>query len=132
MEIMIVITIIGLILGVGGPVLMNRLNEARKGTAKQEIHTFKQAIESFEMDTHVLPQTLKELIKGPADEKLAHKWKGPYYNKKTIPKDPWGKVYQYRVTSDNSEHPYELFSYGGTKGKSQDKKDKISVWHAED
>lgn len=131
MEIMIVITLIGLFLAVGGPALFRYLERGKVTNAKQAIHGFKQAIDQYNMDTNAYPQNLSDLIKAPAEEKIARNWKGPYYNKKTVPKDPWGKKYEYVVNTDNAEHPYELFSYGGLKGKAQPKKDRISVWDEE-
>lgn len=128
MEIMIVITIIGLFVAVGTPALFRYLERAKKTNAKQEMNVFKQGIDQYNIDTHTYPQTLKDLIKSPTDDKVSKRWGGPYYSKKAIPKDPWGKAYVYQLNPENAEHPYELFSYGGTK---KSEKNRISVWDEE-
>lgn len=132
MEIMIVVMIIGLFVAVGGGAIYRQFEKAKKTNAKAVLNGFKNAIQSYYDDTYNYPQTLKDLIKAPSDEKAAKKWDGPYFDKKSVPKDPWGKNYEYHLTEGNAEHPYELFTWGNTKGKNGPKKDKISVWDDEE
>lgn len=132
MEIMIVVMIIGLFVAIGGGAIYRQFNKAKKTNAKTVLNNFKNAIQGYYDETYHYPQTLKDLIKPPSDEKVAKKWEGPYLDKKVIPKDPWGKNYEYRLNEDNAEQPYELFSYGGPKGKNEPKKNKISVWDDEE
>lgn len=131
-EIMIAVMIIGLFAAVGGGAVYRQFAKAKKTNAKTVLNLLKGSIQSYYDETYHYPQTLKDLIKAPSDEKVAKKWDGPYYEKKSIPKDPWGKNYEYHVNEGNSDHPYELFSWGNPKGKNGPKKDKISVWDDEE
>jgi len=127
MEIMIVVAIIGLFVAIGGPAIYRKFNEAKKTNARLVINGFKDAIQHYYDHTYQYPQNLKDLTKDPG----VKKWDGPYLEKKAIPKDPWGKTYQYTVT-ETGKNPYELYSYGGPKGKSEPKKNNINVWEDEE
>jgi general secretion pathway protein G len=131
MEIMIVVMIVGLFIAVGGGAMYRQFNKAKKTNAKAALNGLKNAVQSYYDDTYQYPQTLNDLLKSPSDEKVAKKWDGPYLDKPKLPRDPWGKPYQYHVNEGNAEHPYELLSYGGPKGKGELKKNNISVWDEE-
>lgn len=47
-----------------------------------------------------------------APEKEASKWKGPYLDARTTPKDPWGHEYRYRALSSHHAPAFEVFSLG--------------------
>ncbi|MDP3889130.1 MAG: type II secretion system major pseudopilin GspG [bacterium] len=125
-ELMIAITIMGILAAIIVPNFMSYLQKARISNTKATIRTFEQAITMYQADMAQYPTALRDLIKQPADEKAAKKWQGPYLKKKDVPQDPWGNKYQYRPTPE-AENPYELYSYG-PKGKGAPKQEWISVW----
>ncbi len=128
MEIMIVVMIIGLFVAVGGSAIFRQLDKAKKTNAKVAIRGINDALTNYNEELYQYPQTLNDLIKDSG----VKNWAGPYLQKsKSLPKDPWGKPYQYQLNEGNAEHPYELYSFGGPKGKSEPKKNNISVWDEE-
>ena len=125
-EILIAITIIGLLMAVIVPNFMGYLERGRKSNAKSTIKTFEQALLMYQMDIGQYPNALRDLVKKPAEENIAKKWEGPYLKKKSIPLDPWNNKYQYRPTPE-AENPYELYTRG-SKGRGASKSEWISVW----
>lgn len=128
-EIMIALFIIAILAGGLAVSVPGYLNRAKMSRVKSELKIIQSGITEFEVDTGVLPQRLKDLVKQPQDERMAGKWqKGGYMQgKKEVPQDPWGNKYQYKLT-EGGEHKYELFSYG-SEGKSAPKNEHISVWN---
>jgi len=125
MEIMIAITILGLIMAMVGPALQNTLRKGKVRTAKSSLKGFQSAIEEYQMEVGQLPQTLKDLIKKPREG--AKKWDGPYLKKTDeIPEDPFNNPYVYKLTP-GAKHPYELYSRGPN-GADAPKEEWISVW----
>ena len=77
----------------------------------------------FKMNTGQFPQQLQDLITLP-NNMTQRKWKGPYLDSDTIPKDPWGNDYEYlppTAQSVNAERVV-ILSYGpdGQKGTDDD------------
>ena len=128
-EIMIVITIIGMLMAVLIPAYRSQQKRATQGATKVQMKQIASALEQYNEDMGDYPQTLKDLVKEPSDEKAREQWRGPYFETKNneAPKDPFNKPYRYAPTP-NADHPYELISYGSSSGKGSAKKDWIDVW----
>lgn len=111
-EIIIVVAIIGLIAALIAPNLIGRFEKSKEEIAKAQIEMLSSAIQSFMIDMKRFPYTLDELINSNDP-----KWRGPYLSKKIIPKDPWGREYQYKCPGDHG--PFDLYSLGpdGTLGE---------------
>jgi general secretion pathway protein G len=125
-EIMIAVTILGILAALAGTAVFGYLARARVTSAKSTLKILDQAIVMFNADTGLYPETLRDLVKKPANEKAASNWlEGGYLKKKEVPLDPWGHKYQYRVTPD-AENPFELYSYGP--GGKNAKSGRIDVW----
>jgi len=131
-EIMVVILIIGIIMGIIALSVGGGLEKGKKAKAEGELRVLKYAIERYDVELGDYPQSLDDLVRPPADEKMAGKWQhGGYFgNKKAIPKDPWKNKYQYQVTPDADEHPFELYSYG-PKGKKAKRNEYLDAWNLE-
>jgi general secretion pathway protein G len=109
-EMLVVITIIGLIMSLVGPRVLNYLGESKIKAAKIQIQSFSSALELFYLDAGRYPTTsegLAALVK-PAPGLTA--WNGPYLKGGKVPDDPWGKPYVYRSPGERSL--YEIISYG--------------------
>jgi general secretion pathway protein G len=109
-EILVVITIIGLIMSLVGPRVLNYLSESKVKAARIQIQSFSSALDLLYLDTGRYPSTaegLNVLVK-PAGGMTS--WNGPYLKGGVIPNDPWGKPYIYRAPAERS--PYEIVSYG--------------------
>lgn len=109
-ELLVVITIIGLIVGLVGPRVLNYLSDSKVKTAKIQIQGFASALDLFYLDAGRYPSStegLNALVQRPAGVSA---WSGPYLKGGTVPADPWGKPYIYRAPGPNA--PYEIISRG--------------------
>src|SRR3984957_9038807 len=109
-EILVVITIIGLIMSLVGPRVLNYLSESKVKAAKIQIQSFTSALELFYLDAGRYPTTsegLGALVKSTGGLSV---WNGPYLKGGSVPTDPWGKAYLYRSPGERA--PFEIVSYG--------------------
>lgn len=125
MELLVVLVIIGLLAGLVGPLLYNKINPAKQTIARGQIGNFTTAIESYWVDTGGFPTTqqgLEVLRENPG----VSGWNGPYL-RKDIPVDPWGNAYVYAFPGQNNQ--FEIVSLGadGVEGGTNEKAD-ITSW----
>jgi general secretion pathway protein G len=117
-EMLVVIAIIGLIVGLVGPRVLNYLSESKVKAAKIQIDSFSAALDLYYLDNGAYPdgnEGLAALVERPG---TARAWSGPYLKTGSVPVDPWGHPYLYKVPGDHA--PYEIDSYGpGGVGSSQ-------------
>lgn len=121
-EVLVVITILGLLAALVGPRLFGKVSGARQKAAKAQIELFGTALDTFRLDVGRYPTTdegLKALREKPAG---VDNWQGPYLPKE-IPVDPWQNPYVYRCPGEHGE--YDLISFGldrveGGEGENQD------------
>ena len=117
-EMLVVIAIIGLVVGLVGPRVLNYLSESKVKAAKIQIESFSAALDLYYLDNSAYPSTsdgLNALVERPPS---ALSWNGPYLKTGSVPADPWGHPYVYKVPGDHT--PYEIDSYGaGGVGDSQ-------------
>ena len=109
-EMLVVITIIGLIMALVGPRVLNYLSESKAKAAKIQISSFGSALDLFFLDTGRYPTSnegLAVLTQRPGD---AATWNGPYLRGTVVPADPWGRPYVYRSPGEHG--PYDIVSYG--------------------
>ncbi len=125
-ELIVVLVILGLLATIVGPKVMERLSQGKKEIAKIQIKDLENALGLYRFDVGRYPTTaegLQALIDSPGTQN----WAGPYVNKKTLPKDPWGREYQYRSPGQHGD--YDLWSLGadGAEGGESDNAD-ITSW----
>jgi general secretion pathway protein G len=109
-EILVVITIIGLIMAIVGPRVLNYLGESKVKAAKIQIESFSSALDLYYLDMGRYPASndgLVALVQRPGN---AQEWNGPYLKGGAVPNDPWGHPYVYRAPVERA--PYEIVSYG--------------------
>lgn len=109
-EMLVVITIIGLIMGLVGPRVLNYLSESKAKAAKIQIESLSAALDLFYLDNGRYPgatEGLVALVQRPAS---TNAWNGPYLKTAGVPLDPWGHPYIYKVPGDHAA--YEIDSYG--------------------
>ncbi len=105
-EIMVVVVIIGLLAGLVGPRIFNRLEKAKFETAKTQMSQIKTSLATYRLDVGRYPDRLDCLIQPCGDG-----WSGPYLDSEEVPLDPWNNDYQYEV-KDNGK----AFSISSTAG----------------
>src|SRR5579864_8114007 len=109
-EILVVITIIGLIMAIVGPRVLNYLGESKVKAAKIQIESLSSALDLYYLDMGRYPGSsdgLAALVQRPGN---AQEWNGPYLKGGVVPNDPWGHAYMYRSPVEHA--PYEIVSYG--------------------
>ena len=108
-EILVVITIIGLIMALVGPRVLNYLSESKAKAAKIQIESFSSALDLYYLDLGRYP-TSNEGLAALTQSNNAPGWNGPYLRGGVVPNDPWGHSYLYR--SPGQRAPYEIVSLG--------------------
>jgi general secretion pathway protein G len=126
-EMLVVITIIGLIMALVGPRVLNYLSDSKIKAARIQIESFKSALDLYNLDNGAYPTTaegLTALVNAPSETPT---WHGPYLQGGIVPADPWGHPYDYQSPSEHG--PYEIVSDGpnGKGGGLNDAKD-ITSW----
>jgi general secretion pathway protein G len=113
-EIMVVITILGILAALIVPRVVGRTDDAKIAAAKQDIASIMQALKLYRLDNSRYPTTeqgLQALITKPGTEPLPGNWKvGGYLERSSVPKDPWGHPYQY--LSPGTKGEIDVFSLG--------------------
>jgi general secretion pathway protein G len=109
-EMLVVITIIGLIMGLIGPRVLNYLNESKVKAARIQLQSFASALDLFYLDAGRYPSTSEGLAALVQRTSGVGSWNGPYLKGGSLPNDPWKHPYVYR--SPGEREPYEIISYG--------------------
>ena len=109
LELLVVMVIIGLLVGIVAPRYFNQLGDSEIKTANAQIAALAKALDMYRLDNGHYPAQevgLQALTVAPSSES---RWRGPYIEK-SVPPDPWGQAYQYRIPGDKRE--YDLSSFG--------------------
>ncbi len=127
-ELIVVLVILGLLAAVVGPRVYDKLARGKEQIAKIQIKELEGAIQLFSLDVGRMPNSsegLEALTQNPGNLEA---WRGPYLQKSTLPKDPWGKLYVYR--SPGTHGDFDLFSYGpdGVEGGDNENAD-VTNWN---
>jgi general secretion pathway protein G len=109
-EMLVVITIIGLIMGLIGPRVLNYLSESKVKTAKIQLQSFASALDLFYLDAGRFPSTAEGLTALVRQTPGVAAWNGPYLKGGNVPSDPWNNGYVYRSPGEHG--PYDIISYG--------------------
>lgn len=112
-EILVVVVILGILAAIVVPRVMDRPGEARIVKAHQDISSIASALNLYKLDNFAYPSTeqgLDALVAKPSGQPDAPNWKGPYLQSRSVPKDPWGRPYQYQQPGQHGE--FDVYSYG--------------------
>lgn len=116
-EMLLVVTIIGILAALVIPKIVGRSEQARQTAARADIASIKTALDAFEVDNGFYPKSLQDLVTAPSNAK---NWHGPYLDK--LPQDPWGNNYIYYYPGKHNTSSYDLLSVGpdGKEGTDDD------------
>lgn len=109
-EILVVITIIGLIMGLVGPRVLNYLTESKAKAAKIQIESFSSALDLYFLDNGRYPSSSEGLVALVQRPGSVMSWNGPYLKGAIVPNDPWGNAYLYRAPGQHGT--FDIMSYG--------------------
>jgi general secretion pathway protein G len=127
LELLVVMIIVGLLVSYVAPRYFDQVGKSEIKATRAQLDAFDKALATYRLDTGHYPsteQSLRALVERPADEP---KWSGPYLVR-SLPPDPWGRSYVYRVPGDKGRD-YTLMSLGkdGQVGGSAENAE-ISIW----
>lgn len=109
-EILVVITIIGLIMGLVGPRVLVYLGESKAKAAKIQIESFGSALDLYYLDNGRYPTSSEGLAALVQRSGNSRTWNGPYLKGSAVPTDPWGQAYVYRSPGEHGT--YDVVSHG--------------------
>jgi general secretion pathway protein G len=110
LEIIIVITIIGLIAAWAASNLFGKQEQAQARIAKAKLTALSGPLDLYKLDTGRYPNTqegLRALVTNPG----ATNWNGPYVKNNDELKDPWRNDYIYKSPGDGGR-PFDITSLG--------------------
>lgn len=111
-EILVVVTILGILAALVVPQLMSYPDDARLTRAEQDIQALRTALDLYRMDNFTYPSTeqgLRALVTKPGGRPEAPNWRSGGYIKE-LSKDPWGADYVY--LSPGQSGAFDLYSLG--------------------
>jgi len=111
-ELLVVLAILGLVVALVTPQVLKYLGRAKIDAAHLQIENLSGALDLFKLDMQRYPtqqEGLEALIQPPLG---ASGWSGPYLKQKSVPLDPWGRAYSYRIPGEHGE--YDLYSLGAS------------------
>jgi general secretion pathway protein G len=109
-EMLVVVTIIGLFVALVGPGLFKKADAAKITATRSQIESFMTALGQYKLDTGMFPTSEQGLVALRVRPGDMAQWAGPYMPK-DIPKDPWGHDYVYKFPGDHGDEP-EIISFG--------------------
>jgi general secretion pathway protein G len=109
-EMLVVLAIIGLIVGLVGPRVLNYLSESKVKAAQIQMENLASALDLFYLDAGRYPSTEEGLAALAVRPAGVSSWNGPYLKTASVPRDPWGHNFLYRAPGQNG--PYDVGSLG--------------------
>src|ERR1700709_2140517 len=103
-EMLVVITIIGLIMGLIGPRVLNYLSESKVKAAKIQLQSFAGALDLFYRAAGRFPSTSEGLAALVKQTPGVGAWNGPYLRGGNVPSDPWNHTYVYPSPGEHRPH----------------------------
>ncbi|MBL91745.1 MAG: type II secretion system protein GspG [Myxococcales bacterium] len=115
LEIMVVITLIGLVTAAVGVAVMNQLEKGQMDTARNQAYEIGKSVELYKLQNAGYPSTAQGL------NALASPPKGKPIMER-VPQDPWGNDYIYVVPGAKNTNKFDVRSKGpdGVEGSEDD------------
>ena len=114
-EIMVVLVIMGLLVSIVAPNVLNRADEARIQKVQADFKAIETALKIYRLDNFNYPtgeQGLEALVEKPTIDPIPGNWKKGGYLAE-VPLDPWGRPYLYLNPAEYSEkNDFDLLSLG--------------------
>lgn len=104
-EILVVVTILGLIAGIVGVAVVGQLEDAQIDTTKNQILELEKSLDIYKLKTGKYPTStegLGVLVSPPKGQPIMTK----------VPKDPWSEDYVYLSPGQHNPSKFDLYSKG--------------------
>ena len=132
-EILVVLVIMGLLISVVAPTVLNQADEARVQKAQADFKAIETALKIYRLDNYVYPTTeqgLEALVEpSTLDPEPRNFREGGYLEE--VPVDPWGRPYLYLSPGENKEIDIYTLGADGLSG-GEDQNADIGNWKSED
>jgi general secretion pathway protein G len=122
LEIMVVITLIGLVTAAVGVAVMGQLEKGQMDTARNQAYEIGKSIELYKLQVGRYPSTAEGL------ESLSNPAKGKAIMDR-VPKDPWGNEYVFTIPGQKNPSKFDIRSRGPD--TQEDTEDDIGNWPEE-
>jgi len=132
-EILVVLVIMGLLISVVAPTVLNRADDARVQKVYADFKAIETALKIYRLDNYVYPsteQSLQALVEPTTLDPEPRNFKGGGYLE-DVPVDPWGREYLYLSPGENGA--IDIYSLGadGVSGGEEQNSD-IGNWKSTD
>ena len=132
-EILVVLVIMGLLISVVAPTVLNQADDARVQKVHADFKAIETALKIYRLDNYVYPSTeqgLEALVTASTLDPEPRNFKTGGYLPE-LPIDPWGNPYLYLSPGENGE--YDLYTLGvdGVSGGEGPNKD-LGNWKEEE
>ena len=118
-EILVVLVIMGLLISIVAPTVLNRADEARVQKVYADFKAIETALKIYRLDNYVYPTTdqgLEALVEKPTSDEPPGWKEGGYVDR--LPLDPWKQPYQY--LSPGAHGSIDIYSTGPDRQPSED------------
>lgn len=113
-EILVVLVIIGLLVSIVAPNVLQRADEARVQKVKADFKNIETALKLYKLDNFNYPTTeqgLGALVEKPTMDPIPRNWKQGGYLEQ-VPSDPWGSPYKYLSPPEFGQGDYDIYTLG--------------------
>ncbi len=113
-EILVVLVIIGLLVSIVAPNVLQRADEARAQKVRADFKNIETALKLYKLDNFNYPTTeqgLSALVEKPAMDPIPRNWKQGGYLE-MAPEDPWGNPYKYLSPAEFGHGDYDVYTLG--------------------
>ncbi len=128
-EILVVLVIIGLLVSIVAPNVLDRADDARIQKAQADFKAIETALKMYRLDNFNYPsseQGLEALVTKPSIDPIPRQYRANGYLE-NLPKDPWNRPYLY--LSPGEEKEFDIYTLGadGVSG-GQDQNGDMNNW----
>ncbi|TQV82513.1 type II secretion system protein GspG [Exilibacterium tricleocarpae] len=130
-EILVVLVIIGLLIGIVAPNVIDEVDEAQRDKVAADFRNIETALKLYRLDNFTYPtseQGLVALSEQPTLDPVPRNWRA-YLDEE--PTDPWGRPYLYLSPGENGEFDIYTLGADGISGGEGPNKD-IGNWKTDD
>ena len=102
MEMLVVLTIMGLLMALVAPRLFGQVDKSKVRAAEAQVRSLRTSVDALRLDIGRYPSDTEGLIllvQPPDNPAEARMWFGPYVDGE-IPADPWGNPYIYAAPAE--------------------------------
>ncbi|MFT5692892.1 MAG: general secretion pathway protein G [Oceanicoccus sp.] len=113
-EIMVVLVIIGLLVSVVAPNVLDRADDARIQKVEADFKAIETTLKIYRLDNYSYPtsdQGLEALVERPTVDPIPANWKKNGYLS-SLPVDPWGRPYNYLSPAEYGSGEFDIFTLG--------------------